>query len=112
VIAMIEFFGFIAWLLLSFAAAMFAEDYRRTPVGWFVIAFLFSPVVAFVLLLVLGRKRSYDPRWRNLRFPEATPQQMAAAVAVRQGDANLRTMLMVGGGIAAIFLALKFFAGL
>jgi biotin transporter BioY len=44
----------IGWLLFSIAAGMFAHIRRnRNGVGWFFVAMLISPLVAFVLLAIL-----------------------------------------------------------
>ncbi len=103
---------FIGWVLLAAAASMFAESYRRSTFGWFVFAFLLSPLIAFIYLLVLGPVRVRDPRWWYLRagVPEITAEQVAQAATIRQGDRNLKTMLMCGGLLALVFLALKLIA--
>ena len=45
---------FIGWLFFSVAAAMFAHIRRnRNGAGWFFVALLFTPLVAFVLLAIL-----------------------------------------------------------
>lgn len=45
------------WFFLAIAAGMFAHYRRdRNGVGWFLIALLFSPLVAFVLLAILPMK--------------------------------------------------------
>jgi hypothetical protein len=42
------------WLFLCVAAAMFADIRRkRNGLGWFAVAFFFSPIVAFILLAIL-----------------------------------------------------------
>jgi hypothetical protein len=44
----------LGWLFFSVAAAMFAHIHRnRNGGGWFFVALFFSPLVAFVLLLIL-----------------------------------------------------------
>jgi hypothetical protein len=79
------------WFFLSVAAGMFADIRRnRNGGGWFFLAILFSPLVAFVLLLILQplpkkmtrrqmldrlavlraqeaeAARKVDPRWADL----------------------------------------------
>jgi NADH:ubiquinone oxidoreductase subunit 6 (subunit J) len=44
----------LGWIFFSIAAGMFAHIRRnRDGGGWFLIALLFSPLVAFVLLAIL-----------------------------------------------------------
>jgi peptidoglycan/LPS O-acetylase OafA/YrhL len=72
--------AFLVWLVFCIAAAIFAERRRnRSFVGWFIVEFLFSPLIAFLLLAVLDAPPiaadtpRADPRWQNLRagVPEA-----------------------------------------
>jgi fumarate reductase subunit D len=45
---------FIGWIFFCVAAAMFASIRReRSTIGWFFVAFFFSPLVAFILLAIL-----------------------------------------------------------
>jgi hypothetical protein len=45
---------FAFWVFFCVAASMFASIHRnRSGVGWFFVAFFFSPLVAFVLLAIL-----------------------------------------------------------
>jgi hypothetical protein len=45
---------FLLWIFFCVAAALFASQRRnRSGVGWFFVAFFFSPLVAFVLLAIL-----------------------------------------------------------
>ena len=45
---------FLGWIFFSIVAGMFAQIRRnRNGAGWFFVAILFSPLVAFVLLLIL-----------------------------------------------------------
>lgn len=47
-------FVIAGWLFFSVAAGMFAQKRRnRDGGGWFFIALIFSPLVAFVLLAIL-----------------------------------------------------------
>lgn len=62
---------YVGWLFFSVAAGIFAEKRRnRHGVGWFVVALVFSPLVAFVLLMVLDNgkdKPVADPVAAHLR---------------------------------------------
>jgi uncharacterized membrane protein (DUF485 family) len=50
-------FFFLGWIFFCIAAGMFAHFRRdRRGVGWFFVAFFFSPLVAFVLLAILDVK--------------------------------------------------------
>lgn len=66
------------WLFFSIAAAMFAHIRRnRSSGGWLLVALFFSPLVAFVLLLILQplprkmRRREIIARLAELRAKEA-----------------------------------------
>ncbi|MGQ2997117.1 zinc ribbon domain-containing protein [Variovorax sp.] len=49
-----EFFsGFFFWVLLCVGAGYWASHKGRTGVGWFFISVIVSPVIAFILLLIL-----------------------------------------------------------
>jgi hypothetical protein len=43
----------IVWLILCVSAGMFASNHRNRSGGWFLIAFFFSPLVAYALLVGL-----------------------------------------------------------
>ena len=52
---------FLLWFFFSIAAGMFAHIRRnRNGVEWFLIAFLISPLVAFVLLAILKPRSPED----------------------------------------------------
>jgi hypothetical protein len=63
--------AFLGWIFFSVAAGMFASIHRnRSGMGWFFVAVFFTPLVAFVLLLIL---RPAAPR---LTIPvQLTPAQ-------------------------------------
>jgi len=42
----------ILWIPLSLLVGRAARSYQRSPIGWFVLACIFSPLVAYVFLLV------------------------------------------------------------
>ena len=42
----------IAWIPLCFLVARAARSYQRSATGWFWLAFVFSPMVAYIFLLV------------------------------------------------------------
>ena len=71
--------------LLGIAASIFAHQRSRSGAGWLIFAFLFSPLAAFVFLLILPPLPSAstaDPRWKNLRAGvESTPGEVAAFLA-------------------------------
>lgn len=51
--------GFLGWFFLSVAVGLYATNHRgRSGLGWFFIALLLSPMIAFILLLVMKDKRS------------------------------------------------------
>jgi multisubunit Na+/H+ antiporter MnhG subunit len=46
--------GFFGWIFLSIAVGLYAANHRgRSGLLWFLIAFLISPIIAFILALVL-----------------------------------------------------------
>jgi hypothetical protein len=47
----------VVWFLLSVAAGVYAGRLNRSGL-WFIVALLFSPLVAFAFLLALGAKAS------------------------------------------------------
>lgn len=50
--------GFLGWLFLSIAVGVYASNHRgRSGFGWFLLALLISPVIAFILVLVMKDKR-------------------------------------------------------
>ncbi|HEX5998128.1 MAG TPA: hypothetical protein VFZ16_01825 [Hyphomicrobiaceae bacterium] len=60
----------LLWLLLCVAVAIFANRYNRSAFGWFVFAFVLSPLVGFAFVAALGpapevaieREREPTPR--------------------------------------------------
>jgi hypothetical protein len=84
------------WLFLSIAAGMFAHIRRnRNGVGWFFVALLLSPLVAFVLLAILpvkGPKRLNPPLGNREAF------QLAF------GD--LSTLKNIGKGVSMIAMSI------
>jgi hypothetical protein len=45
---------FLGWIFFSIAAGLFASQRRnRSAIGWFFVAIVFTPIAAFVLLLIL-----------------------------------------------------------
>ena len=69
---------FIGWIFFSIVSGMFARFHRdRSGIGWFLLAILFSPFVALVLLAVLPRRdtqQSIDRHYRDAsgRFVSTT----------------------------------------
>jgi len=50
--------AFFFWFFISLAIGFFASTQNRNPFGYFLGAMVFSPLLTFVLLLILGdRKR-------------------------------------------------------
>ena len=47
----------VFWLAVSIAAGIFARNRGRSWLGWFLIAVLISPVIAFIFLLVMKNKK-------------------------------------------------------
>ena len=45
----------IFWTVLSIIVAVYARRLNRTGLGWFVLALLASPLLAWLALLALGR---------------------------------------------------------
>ncbi|WP_148287955.1 hypothetical protein [Rhodopseudomonas sp. B29] len=89
--------GIVVWLVLCFVIAAAAGNRGRSGFGWFLLAFLLSPLIAAILLILLGPSavaaqmvstEKDDDRWRNL--VNFDPDIMAAVEALRPGgDAAL-----------------------
>ena len=45
---------FIFWILLSILVGVFASSKKRSGGGWFFISIFISPLIAFIILLVIG----------------------------------------------------------
>lgn len=45
----------IIWIVLSILIGMMANNYGRNVVGFVLIAVLLSPLIAFIILLVVGK---------------------------------------------------------
>ena len=45
----------LVWLVLALAVGAFADKKGRTFIGWFLIAALLSPLLAFILVALLGQ---------------------------------------------------------
>lgn len=48
--------GSLIWLGICYAVGCYAEEKHRSKWLWFLISFFVSPLLAFIVLLVLGRK--------------------------------------------------------
>jgi hypothetical protein len=44
----------LLWLALCVAAGMFASRFNRSGIGWFLVSFLFSPIIGFAFIAALG----------------------------------------------------------
>ena len=49
---LVKFLVLLIWLPLCVVVGRMAVSYRRSPMAWFFLALVFSPVVAFVFLIV------------------------------------------------------------
>lgn len=45
------------WLVFCVLASVLAAARGRNPVGWFVVAFILSPLIAALLVLVLPNRK-------------------------------------------------------
>jgi hypothetical protein len=116
----------LCWLFLCVAAAMFAHIRRnRNGFGWFVVSFFFSPLVAFILLLILEPKRIVfavapprgDPRWANLRAGVELEPAIAVPAAVtvvrtRDVQAEQRAAIFAAAGIGTVLVLIGVLARL
>ena len=65
---------FVLWLAFSVIVGVFASQRRnRSGFGWFVLALLISPVLAF--LLCVAMKENDKPAGYNWRFPPHAQKQ-------------------------------------
>jgi 4-hydroxybenzoate polyprenyltransferase len=87
----------LGWLFFSIAAALFAERRRnRNAFGWFVVALVFSPLVAFVLLAIL------DPRAPLLEF-EREERERRFKAEVYNGIVGVVVILVLAIGWMSLF---------
>jgi hypothetical protein len=69
----------VGWIALSVAIGRIAWTFGRSPAVWLILAVIFSPLVAFVFLLIAGeasgdgRARGERHRRRARRRPEPQP---------------------------------------
>lgn len=47
----------ILWIVFAILVGVGAHNWRRSGIGWFLLACVISPVIAGVALLILGRKQ-------------------------------------------------------
>jgi YD repeat-containing protein len=98
---------FIAWIFFCIAAAMFASIRRnRSAIGWFIFAFFFSPLIAFVFLAIL-KERAPD---LDLCLPEHEPYDYGAdaKLAVRVFSSVLPIAIFVLVLVTALTLVVSF----
>lgn len=89
--------GIFVWLVLCVVVGVAAGNRGRSGFGWFLLAFLLSPLIAAILLILLGPStavvqkvsmESDDNRWNNL--VNFDPDIIAAVEALRpNGDAAI-----------------------
>jgi hypothetical protein len=60
-------FGFLLWLGFCAAVATAANTRGRSPIGWFLLAFFITPLLAGCFLLALPK---IDPKPESLESPE------------------------------------------
>lgn len=53
-----EIIGVVAWIGLSFLVASAARNRNRSYVGYLLLAFVTSPLIAGFIVILLGQKRS------------------------------------------------------
>lgn len=47
---------FLAWFFFSFVIAQYADNKGRSPVGWLFISLVFSPIIAWLILLATPKR--------------------------------------------------------
>lgn len=62
---------FLFWLLSCFGISAWAKSYNRGAGSWFLISFIFSPLVAAILLLASGDSGKKCPKCAEKVKPEA-----------------------------------------
>ncbi len=83
---------FVFILVLSVLVGMFAARRRnRSGFGYFLLAILISPLLAFLILLALPTFR--DRRWNALRSTPPAPQPMT-----RHAVAGVTLLVIAGAG--------------
>jgi len=69
---------FIFWILLSILVGVFASSKKRSGVGWFFISLFISPLIGFIILLVIGPSPS-----TLKKCPKCAEEVKAEAVVCR-----------------------------
>ena len=69
---------FIFWFLCSILVGAFASSKKRSGVGWFFISLVISPLIAFIILLVIG----YSPSTLK-KCPKCAEEVKAEALVCR-----------------------------
>ena len=70
--------GIFFWILLSIFVAIFASSRKRNGLGWFFISLVISPLIAFIILLVIG----YSPSTLK-KCPKCAEEVKAEALICR-----------------------------
>ncbi|QQO10256.1 hypothetical protein [Breznakiella homolactica] len=50
--------GGIAWFILCLLVAFGARNRGRSFLGYFLLSFFLSPIIGFIVLIILGQKRA------------------------------------------------------
>jgi hypothetical protein len=66
---------FIAWIVVAIIVGVVASSRGRSGVGWFVLAFVISPFIAGLLLLVLPRRNTNRSVASGANMGESVPTQ-------------------------------------
>jgi hypothetical protein len=66
---------FIAWIVVAIIVGVVAGSRGRSGVGWFVLAFVISPFIAGLLLLVLPRRNTNRSVASGANMGESVPTQ-------------------------------------
>ena len=80
---------FLPWIFLSILVGVFAFSRQRNGLGWFFLSVVISPLIAFIIILVLGpaastlkkcpkcaeqvKKEAVVCRFCGYNFPEPDP---------------------------------------
>lgn len=82
------------WGGLSVVVAVAANSRGRSPIGWFVLSVVISPLIAGLLVLALGGPKSpaatyYDPDTKTLAVPNSDTKKCPECAEIVKADARI-----------------------
>lgn len=82
---------FIFWIFLSILVGVFASSKKRSGIGWFFLSLIISPLITFIILLVIG----FSPSTLK-KCPKCAEEIKAEAVVCRFCGADVSQVVPEG----------------